>query len=77
MQQDLKNMGSPVFGTINISIEGVGQQTLSNCQGISVAGAVNLVGAALTKKPFQSGPQDWEAGYRASDNTVLVRKKTV
>jgi hypothetical protein len=68
-------MDSPVFGDINISIEGVGEQVLDNCQGVSVTSAINVVGAALTRKPFQVNPQEWKAGYRASDNTILVQKK--
>ena len=75
MQQQITSMDSPVYGNLNVSIEGIGDQTVSNIQGTSVSDIVNVVGAALTRKPFSASPKEWEAGYRSADNTVLVRRR--
>ncbi|MCL5666415.1 MAG: hypothetical protein M1383_01435 [Patescibacteria group bacterium] len=69
------NTGSRLFGKVKVEIEGIGSQVLDNVQGSTVVGCINVVGAALSGGPFQVTPEEWDVGYRASDNFILVRRK--
>lgn len=74
MSQTVRGASSPMYGRVRVEIEGVGSYTLCDVQGVTAVGCVNLVGAALMGKPFKATQEEWELGYRKSDNTILVRR---
>ena len=75
MQQNIQNVDSLVNGDIVVSIEGVGEQKVCDLTNVPVRRVIATVGAVLTGEPFEFSPTSgWEAGYRASDSTIFVRR---
>jgi hypothetical protein len=75
MEDNITSMDSRVYGELTVDIEGIGKQTVHDCQGAPVSGIVQIVGAALTLKAFSASPEEWEAGFDSANRTVIIRRR--
>jgi hypothetical protein len=63
-----------IYGEVMVSIEGLGIRKIIKLEGVRASAVIAAAGAVLSGKAFLFPAPGWDAGYRPSDNTILVRK---